>query len=97
MDDEHFAVSHVRCDKDARKKPGIAPASAISKNARGLWVTRFRSHRHSLAELFVRGAVQMAMQPKALLPVLPNSSFTEPQIVPVVDGGVVPLLPRIGT
>jgi hypothetical protein len=39
----------------------------------------------------------MAMQPKALLPVLPNSSFTEPQIVPVVDGGVVPLLPRIGT
>ena len=43
----------------------------------------------------------MAMQPRASLPLTPKTSVAELQIVPVgiggAVGGVVPLLPRIGT
>jgi hypothetical protein len=39
----------------------------------------------------------MAMQPKLLLPALPEASVAVLQIVVVVDVGVVPRLPRTGT
>jgi hypothetical protein len=37
------------------------------------------------------------MQPRASLPARPKTSFAVLQILPAVDGGTVPLLPRIGT